>query len=743
MKTKLSIAVAAVLACPISAFAEQPPTDEPQANTEQQSTVAQTPESIQKSTEYNALPTLIIEGSAERPGTFGTVPDSTGLKDTASMLERVPGANINRNGPLTGIAQYRGLSGNRVNINLDGANFKEVGPNSMDPPLSHIPAPLVESLQVYRGIAPVSSGIETLGGSMKAKSRKGRFADGSGTKLTDDLETSGVITGGYSSVDDGWFTGGLASIANEHHKIYGSGIKQKGQNYRFRDHKKVIPSEYDRRVWSVGYGYQRDGHELGLDYTDNRTGKTGTPALPMDISFVRGGLGNANYQWEMDNGQKLEAEFFYQNMRHEMNNFSLRAAPTIKMGPMKGMRMTRQNNTEVHGGGLNLGYTLPLFSGSLKVGINGDQSNHDALITDPYNGAFFINNFRNTERNRYSFFAEWEGEIVEDFGLEVGARFVNANTDTGTVNFNGLPMMAANAATVLRNNFNNADRDKTDNDVDLVAILRYSMTSTIDWEFGFARKNRYPSYQERYLWIPLESTGGLADGHNYIGNLDLDHETAYQAELGFDWHTEKAYFAPRAFYHYIDDYIQGTPTDNMTAQMLSNMMTGITGATPQTVLEFSNINAQLYGVDFEAGYAVTEQWRLDGGLNYVRGVQVGGVSDNLYRIAPLNGRAQVTFEQSGWMAAVEGVFYARQDKVSSFNNELETPGYALLNLRGSYEPVSGLVMAAGIENVLDKEHFNHLGGLSRVSNVTSPDVPQGGRIPMQGRNYYATLGYSW
>jgi len=54
-----------------------------------------------------------------------------------------------------------------------------------------------------------------------------------------------------------------------------------------------------------------------------------------------------------------------------------------------------------------------------------------------------------------------------------------------------------------------------------------------------------------------------------------------------------------------------------------------------------------------------------------------------------------------------------------------------------------MVIGFGIENVLDKQHFNHLGGYSRISNVTSPDVVKGGRIPMHGRNVYATLAYSW
>ena len=96
--------------------------------------------------EREQLTTIVVEGSSEHPGTFSAAPDSSGLKDTASLLHRVPGANVNRNGPLTGIAQYRGLFGNRINIKVNNANMKEVGPNSMDPPLSHIPASLTGTL---------------------------------------------------------------------------------------------------------------------------------------------------------------------------------------------------------------------------------------------------------------------------------------------------------------------------------------------------------------------------------------------------------------------------------------------------------------------------------------------------------------------------------------------------------------------------------------------------------------------
>lgn len=88
------------------------------------------------------------------------------------MAEKLPGASVNRNGPLTSIAQYRGLFGDRVNTLVDGVRISQAGPNSMDSPLSYIAASQLDNLTLYRGIAPVSSGIETIGGTIEASKNR-------------------------------------------------------------------------------------------------------------------------------------------------------------------------------------------------------------------------------------------------------------------------------------------------------------------------------------------------------------------------------------------------------------------------------------------------------------------------------------------------------------------------------------------------------------------------------------------
>jgi len=249
--------------------------------------------------------TIIVEGSSMRPGEFGIAPDSTAMKDTASLLKRVPGANVNRNGPLTGIASYRGLYGGRINTVVDGMSWKGVGPNSMDPPLSHIPASLTESLTVYRGIAPVSSGIETIGGTILTESRKSKFAS------TDEFEFHGLASTGYSSVDDGVTNSVFGSYANDKHRVHASASLEQGNDYKYDGSDTVDPSQYDRDAYTVGYGTKFGSHELGFDYNNNDTGHTGTPSLPMDIVWVRGGVFSMDHNVQFGEGRSLESSYYY------------------------------------------------------------------------------------------------------------------------------------------------------------------------------------------------------------------------------------------------------------------------------------------------------------------------------------------------------------------------------------------------------------------------------------------------
>ncbi len=667
------------------------------------------------------LPTMVIEGEMLTPGVVGVKPDIGGVNDAAALLQRVPGANVNSNGPLSGIAQYRGLFGDRVNVISDGTTYKSACANAMDAPLSHVPTSLTETLSIKRGIASVSSGIETLGGNIVQRSRRGKFSE------SEDIEFSGKTTNGVNSVNNAYYTSIFGNIANDNHKFRVGGSREEGGNYDW-DGGENIDTSHERNAGMLGYGYRTDdqNHELDFSYNFNDTHTTGTPSLPMDIIFSRGGVSNFNYTGLLADKYTVNTEFSYQDIKHRMDNYTLRGSiPSAKQ---------RISNNSARGFGYKVSIDIPLYDGTLLLGTDGDNIEHDADITNPNKAAFSISNFNDVSRDRYGLFAEWKGEIIRDWDMELGTRVNWIRMDAGNVGGTFGPLFTPTGrGTRLANAFNAKKHAKDDLNVDVVAIITHHLNTDLDIELGFARKTRSPSYQERYNWLPLASTGGLADGRNYIGNIELKPEVSYQAELGFNWQLDTAYIMPRVFYRYVEDFIQGIATHNADALAIR-----------PTALEYGNVDAYFYGADIEGGFRFLDDWKVDMMISYVRGRR-DDVADNLYRIAPLNGRIGVFYDTEEWLLGTELIGYDDQNETSRYNEEVATAGYFIWNLRGQYRPqfnaVQGLQIGFGLENVLDESYRTHLSGLNR--NPANDGTAINAHLPGPGRNFYATLSYEW
>ncbi|MEC9313766.1 MAG: TonB-dependent receptor, partial [Pseudomonadota bacterium] len=136
----------------------------------------------------------------------------------------------------------------------------------------------------------------------------------------------------------------------------------------------------------------------------------------------------------------------------------------------------------------------------------------------------------------------------------------------------------------------------------------------------------------------------------------------------------------------------------------------------------------------------TDHWQLDGTVSYVRGKR-RDTNDNLYRIAPLTARTQLSYIEPDWRIGVEAVTVAEQNQVSAENDEEETSGYAIFNLSGEYQLSQSLQLEGGINNLFDRKYRNHLGGYNRVSG--NEDIAVGERLPGLGRSVYVGLNLNW
>jgi iron complex outermembrane receptor protein len=643
--------------------------------------------------------------------------------DVAQLLKKAPGANVNSNGPLTGIPQYRGMYGPRIAISMDGTQLASSGPNWMDPPLSYAVGGQLESLELYRGIAPVSVAQESIGGAVDARTSRGHFT------RDEDFTLNGRVIGNAQSVNEAYHLNTALYASNEHHRIKLAAMTEQGNDAEFPDGH-IRPTEYERQRYDLGYGFRTGNHTVQLDYGYNDTGDSGTPALPMDIEDIEGDLYGLSYHFDKDSEIHVTASLFGSDLDHKMTNYLLRQAPPAGNW--------RRNSASSDNLGFKTSTTMIDKNGSSTFGFDGFSAEHNSDIDNPNNSMFFVENFNDADRKVLGVFLERQQDFTEHWRAEFGIRYNRVEMDADTVN--GTPAMMMPPAAALRDAFNASKRDQDDNNVDLVAKAWYRATDNSSWYLGVARKNRSPSYQERYVWLPLEATAGLADGYTYTGAVNLDPEVSWKIESGLDFSNGTLTVSPRIFYDHVDDYIQGTPSKDEAAIAFVRMMNAQNGSSNPDPLQFTNVDARLYGFDVDWAWQLGQHWSLSGLLNYVRGERDDSSNNDLSRIAPPNATFRLDYTATTWTGGIESVLYAKQDNVSAVNNEQETSSYGLVNVSAGWQATESLQLSAGVDNLFDKNYEDHLGGYNRAANQ---DIATGTRLPGYGTNAFVRAMYEF
>lgn len=630
--------------------------------------------------------------------------------DAAALAARLPGAALIGNGQLSGQVQYRGLFGSRINVRINGQSFASGGPNLMDPPLHYAPSPLLAAIEVDRGISPVSDGPGLAGG-VNAILRRVDFSEGDDFRLHYDL------TAGGRSADSSWAAGGVAGLSNETWRLQILFSEEQGGDMDYPGGS-IGGSEHQRTVYGAGLGWRSGGHELGLDIRRQETGPTGNPPFPMDIRYFHTDFAQAFY--EMPAGDlRLRFEAGFTQVDHAMNNFDLRPAPVV-------MRQ-RETYANSESRTLSVDAIWPQGSSEWRFGLDHAADDHATRITNPNATGFFLDSFPAIELVRTGGYAEWRGALGA-WEAEIGAR-TDVHSATAGQALTG-PMVPAMPG-MLASAFNAADRSIDETTLDAAARF-WRETGEITWRFTLARKSRIPGYVERFAWLPTPASGGLADGNTYVGDLSLDPETAWIAEAGADWQTDRFHARPTVFLRQVDDYIQGVPFDATPGIIDApvEMVSAMNG--DPTPLRFANVDARLFGIDMDFGYVIDAHWRIDGVFSYVRGER-RDIDDNLYRVAPPSLRLALSREAADWSASLEMLAMAEQDRISASNSEQATPGHVIFGLSGSRQLARGVQVSGGISNLLDHEYEQHLAGYNR--NAAS-DVTLGDRLPGEGRSLW-------
>ncbi len=685
-------------------------------------------------------------------------PMRAAVSDTASLLREVPGVYIQSAGGVSGLPSIHGLGDDRLRIQVDGMDLISACANHMNPPLSYIDPSHVDSARVYAGITPVSVGGDSIGGAIIVNSKPPSFA-GSG----DGLLTSGELGSFYRSNGKAWGANVSAGIATENLSVRYSGATAESGNYESaRDFKpgtmatytttgshwipgnEVASSAYKSENHYLGIAYRFDNHLLDLKLGYQNIPYQGFPNQHMDMTENESGQINLGYTGKFGWG-RLDARLYHEETRHKMDFAEDKLYWYGSARNIAGMPMETE--------GKNTGFTLKaevLVSERDLLRVGGEYQRYrlsDWWAPVANSGMMGPNTFWNInggQRDRYDVFGEWEAAWTPQWMTLLGVRSSTVSMNTGEVQgYN--PMYAPSA-------FNNAERGRTDHNIDLSALARFTPDATQTYEGGYSRKTRSPSLYERYTW----STNGMAmtmnnwvnDGNGYVGNLDLKPEVAHTFSLGADWHDAgEGLWGVKLtpYYSIVDNYID------------AKCLAATCAAGQYNYLTLVNQDAHLYGVDL-SGFAELGQFagignfRVKGLLGYVRGKNQDS-GDNLYNIMPLNLRLTLEHRLGNWTNSVEELWVGAKDDVSRTRNEISTGGYSLLNLRSSYV-WKNLRFDVGLENALNEQYALPLGGAyigqgSTMSLGTSNTwsgtarPPYGYAVPGMGRSLFAGINLTF
>jgi iron complex outermembrane receptor protein len=691
------------------------------------------------------------------------LPMRAATSDTATLLRDIPGVSLIGAGGVSSLPSIRGLADDRLRIKVDGMDLISACGNHMNPPLSYLDPTQVGSITVFAGISPVSSGGDSIGGTILAESLAPEFArPGEGTLL------KGAAGTFYRSNGNAMGANLSATAAGEKLSVTYSGSTAQSDNYtaggdfkpaglafiqtlpqslfnstNWLPGDEVGSTQYKSTNQSLGFALRHDNHLVDLKLGYQHIPYQGYPNQRMDMTDNTSEQVNLGYTGQYDWGQ-LEARIYHEHTEHEMNFLEDKAF--WYMGNAPGMPML----TEGKNSGVVVKGDIPISARDLvRVGTELQQYRLDDWWPASGTAGMAPNTFLNIndgERDRYAAFAEWEAQWDPRWLSLLGLRYEKVEMNADEVQgYNAAYNADATA-------FNAADREKTDHNFDLTALARYTPAKTQTVEFGYARKTRSPNLYERYTW----STGGMAmnminlagDGNGYVGNLDLEPEIAHTVSATFDWHDARQQdwgLKITPYYTYVEDYIN--------AERCSGAITGVcTQANLDRTdgfvfLRYVNQDAHLYGFDVSGHVPLAMNtdfgsFTANGLLSYVRGKTASGPDDDLYNIMPLNAKLSVTQRYQRWTNLAEVHLVDAKTDVSEIRNEIETPGYALLNLRSSYAWKKAR-LDIGIENVFDRLYYHPLAGAYVGQGITMPPMPVTGSpawgtaVPGMGRSIYA------
>ena len=633
--------------------------------------------------------------------------EQQGGEDLGYFLRRQNGLSSFRRGPIGLDPQVRGLQAEQLGVFVDGTRTFAAGPGRMDSELAHVSPRAVGTLRVIKGPYALTWGAGALSaiqletfrpafgsGSLRPHGRAG-FAYGANASATDAY--TGVWGGGerlrfqalaQSREGDDYRDGGGATIPGDYRSLDG--------RWSFG----VNLGEGAVLDYIGGYQHQTDieypGRQLDADYFYTRS-----HALELSLTTSRNGL------------RSIQALVYSNHKDHLMNNDQ---KPTALADPNRkppfaiDVVLPTESNTA--------GGKLSLAGGSGALSWTGGVDLYQLRQT----ATRFISR-RDTGTLLFRDIAWPEAEIDNLGSYFQLARREPAYTFAATLRADFLDAAAGEVSEFFRANTRGA-LEQSEKNLSFALSGRLRLAGGWTAHGGIGRAVRSASALERYSdRFPSTRYQVTAE---FLGDPEIGPESSLQLDLGAEYRSARMLFEVEAFHRTLDDYITVLPDPGLPKRLPS-------GA-PVVYRYVNGDEARFRGGELRVEQRASERLEWRAALSYVRG-EDRTFDEPVFGLPPLTARLGLKLSPSDrlWLD-LAATIADDQSRVATTRRELPTPGYAVVDLRGSWETAGGWRLTGGIDNAGDRLYSHHLNSLNPFT---------GQRIPEQGLNLHLGAEYSF
>ena len=614
--------------------------------------------------------------------------------DGADYLKTIPGFSVVRKGGTDGDAVFRGMAGSRLGILLDGQQILGGCGGRMDPPTAYVFPAAYDRITVLKGPQTVLYGAGTSAGTVLFERNVTPTAGPSVTM-------AGALTAGAFGRHDEMATARAATPA---FYVEGSGTRSHTDDYSDGSGQ-AVHSLYTRWSASAAAGWmpntgtrvelsmaQSDGRAAYADRTmDGTRFARDNVAVRFDKRFTSAVL------------QRVEAQSYYNYIDHVMDNFTLRT-PGTTFSVNNPDRMTLGGRGAAT---LALGHATALVVGTdvqhnvhTMRSATGKSSAAEALAA--YTAVPRGEDMRFTQ---VGLFAEVTATVTARSRLVAGARgdwheALDSRACIGT-------MMCPGSSPLT-----NDTRGATDRRTLGSGFVRFERD--LDWagvsgrlSLGIGHVGRSPDYWERLKQDPTTLKSAF---------LSTKSEKTTQADVGIVWQATRWTGSVSAFYGAIQDYvlIRWQPTPTLTR----------------------NVDATTLGAEATVAYTLVRNLKADATLAFVRGENTTD-GKPLAQQPPVEGRIGLTYTRRAFSLSWLARLVAAQNRVDVGSGNIvsngmdlgPTPGFSVISLNGGYRFTKALLVAAGVDNLLNATYAEHIsqGGAAVPGFVPTTRVNEPGR----------------